>query len=291
MLDAAVLSRRASAAHLKVAAPVVLAGLAFAVLYWDPIVTLGRDWWRDSDASHGLLLGPIAVVLAWRRGIVPDRRPQYGLGIALILGAVLLRYLSGLAAELFTMRLSLFAAAGGLIVFAAGIRQLLHWWLPIALLLLSIPIPSVVLNTVAFPLQLQASEMGAALLEWRRVPVYLAGNIIHLPGQSLFVTEACSGLRSLTALLALGLLMGGMWLRTTWARSLLVAVTIPVTMVVNGVRVFLTGFLVYYVDPSLGKGFMHFTEGWALFVLAFVVLSVVSMLFGRIERMTGRSAA
>jgi EpsI family protein len=32
----------------------------------------------------------------------------------------------------------------------------------------------------------------------RHVPVRLAGNVIQLPGRTLFVTEACSGLRSLT---------------------------------------------------------------------------------------------
>lgn len=173
-----------------------------------------------------------------------------------------------------------------------GPPQIRTWWLPVSLLILTVPIPAVVLGTVALPLQLQASQMGAALLEWRNVPVQLTGNIIHIPGRSLFVTEACSGLRSLTALLSLGLLMGGLWLRSVPARGLLLAITIPVAMFVNGWRVFLTGFLVVFVDPSLGEGFMHMTEGWMMFVLAFGALGGVVWLLIRVEeRLRGKAGS
>jgi len=252
--------------------PVVVAGLAFLILFLTPIRTLLRDWWNDPEAAHGLLLGPLALWLAWKQGLRKETNPQMVLGVGILLVAVALRYASGLAAELFTMRMSLFMALGGVVVYLWGIRQLFHWWLPAALLVLSVPIPDVVLSTIALPLQLQASEMGASLLEWRHVPVQLAGNVIYLPGQSLFVTEACSGLRSLTALISLGLLMGGLWLKSPWLRVALVVLTVPVAMVVNGFRVFLTGFLVYFVDPSVGQGFMHYTEGWILFLVAFLIL-------------------
>jgi exosortase len=275
--------------------PLVVAGLAFLALYWQPIVTLGSDWLHDPEAGHGLLLGPLAVYLAWKRGRVADPVAQPLLGLAILIAAVLLRYMSGLAAELFTMRMSLMAAAAGIIVFRLGFRQLLHWWLPATLLLLSVPVPSVVLGSLALPLQLTASKMGAALLEWRHVPVRLTGNVIQIPGQTLFVTEACSGLRSLTALLSLGVLIGGMWLRHPVTRVLLIALTIPVAVVLNGFRVFLTGFFVYFVDPRIGTGFLHMTEGWVIFVVAFGVLGATAWLASAAEtfwsRMRMRAAA
>ena len=171
----------------------------------------------------------------------------------------------------------------GLIVFAYGLAQVRRWWLPATLLVLSVPLPAVVLSSLAFPLQLKASQLGAALLESRHVPVALAGNVIHLPGRSLFVTEACSGLRSLTALVALGVLIGGLWLRSPWLRVLLLAITIPVAMLLNGVRIFLTGFLVYFVDPALGEGFMHYTEGWAIFGVAFLILGASAWVLTKAE--------
>ena len=264
-------------------APVLIAAVAFGVLYWEPLTTLLRDWWNDPNAGHGLLLGPLAIWLAWRRGLVDDPRAQRVLGGAMLLGAVGLRYASGLAAELFTMRFSLWLAVAALVVYAWGVRQLFSWWLPAALLLLSIPLPAVITGTLALPLQFKASEMGAALMEWRHVPVLLQGNVIRIPGQSLFVTEACSGLRSLTALLALGVLIGGLWLRYPLSRVVLIALAIPVAMFLNGIRVFLTGFLVYYVDPALGQGLMHYTEGWVIFVFAFGILGAAAWGITKLE--------
>jgi exosortase len=189
------------------------------------------------------------------------------------------------------MRCSLFLAIGGLIVYRYGFRQILHWWLPTLLLGLSIPLPSVVLGTLALPLQLQASRFGAAMLEWRHVPVMLSGNVIHLPSRSLFVTEACSGLRSLTSLLALGILMGGLWLKSPWLRVFLVAVAIPVAILLNGLRIFLTGFLVYYISPKLGDGLMHYTEGWAMFAVAFVLVGLLCWALSAMESLRRASRA
>jgi len=170
-----------------------------------------------------------------------------------------------------------------LVLFFGGWRRVMAWWLPIALLALSIPLPEVLLNSIAFPLQLQASRMGAALLDARHVSVVLRGNIIQLPGHQLFVTEACSGLRSLTALLSLGVLAGGLWLRLPLSRIVLIALAIPLAVFLNGIRVFLTGFLVYFVSPDIGEGFMHLTQGWLMFVVAFVILGLIAWLVATLE--------
>jgi exosortase len=263
-------------------APWITAGLAFLVLFWEPATTLARDWWHDPNAGHGLLLFPVAVFLAWQRGIAAGAA-QPRLGATILLAAVVLRYLSGLAEELFTMRVSLIVALSGIIVFAFGWTQLKRWWLTLTLLLLSIPIPAVVLGSIALPLQLKASTLGASLLMMRHVPVVQSGNIIQLPNMSLFVAEACSGLRSLTALLALGVLAGGAWLGSAWARGVLILLAVPVAMALNGVRIFLAGFLVYYVDPRLADGFLHATEGWVLFVVAFALLALLAWSLRRVE--------
>lgn len=276
-------------------APLLLTAALFLLLFSKPMVLLAGDWWNDPDAGHGLLLAPLALWLGWKRGLV-EARPQRLLGLGLLILAVVVRYLSGLAAELFTMRGSMVLAAVALVLFFRGWRQALHWWLPILLIALSIPIPDVLTTTLALPLQLRASRWGAAMLEVRHVPVMLSGNIIRLldpagqPLRDLFVTEACSGLRSLTALLSLGVLVGGLWLHHPLSRILLVALAIPVAMVVNAIRVFLTGYLVYWVDPKLGDGFMHLSEGWLMFVIAFLILGAFTWVVAAIESRTSRKA-
>lgn len=264
--------------------PWAVAAVAYGWLFWSPLSGTARLWWIDPDAGHGLLLAPLAVVLAWRSGLARPLRARPVAGLAILATAVAFRALGGLATELYTMRLAAWLALVGLIVFAAGFVQVRRWWLPVALLLLSLPLPELVLSSLALPLQFKASQLGAALLDWRHVPVRLAGNVIQLPGHALFVTEACSGLRSLSALIALGLLIGGLFLHTWWGRMSLVAIAVPIAMFLNGVRIFLTGFAVFYIDPKLGEGVMHYTEGWFMFVAAMLALGGAAWLLHWVEQ-------
>jgi len=266
--------------------PALVTSLFFALLFAQPFSTLVRDWWSLPEAGHGLLLAPVAMWLAWKSGIRADASPNRMLGLAVLILAVFVRCAAGLAAELFTMRGSMVMALAGLTIYNFGFRQVIHWWLPFALASLAIPLPELVTQALALPLQFRASRMGAALLQMRGVPVQLSGNVIRLPGHELFVTEACSGLRSLTALLSVGVLMSAMFLRTTIARILLVCLAIPIAIVVNGIRVFLTGFLVYFVSPALGKGFMHLTEGWLLFLVSLATLGALAWIGRLTERAT-----
>lgn len=268
------------------AAPLLLAltGAAFVALFAQPMVNTAITWWNDPDAGHGLLLAPLAVWLAWKAGRAPNSASQPLLGIAMIFVAIVFRYVAALAAEAFVGRAAMLLALGGLVVWGWGWRQLLHWWLPTLLIGLSIPLPEIILGSLALPLQFQASKLGAAMLSTRGIPVHLDGNVIRLPGHDLFVTEACSGLRSLTALLSLGVLLGGLMLRHPVTRVAIVALSIPVAVLVNGVRVFGTGFLVAFVDPKLAEGFSHMTEGWLLFVVAFAILAVITWGAVRIEQ-------
>lgn len=268
--------------------PAALTAIAFLALFAEPLRFLVQDWWELPEAGHGLLLAPAAGWLAWRSGIRAGAAPNRILGIAILIVAVLIRYMSGLAAEQFTMRESIVLALAGLTVYHYGARQVLWWWLPFTLAALSVPLPELVTKQLALPLQFRASRIGAELLASRNVPVLLSGNVIRLPGRELFVTEACSGLRSLTALISLGVLMGGIWLKYPISRMLLVALAIPLAIMINGVRVFVTGFLVYFVDPALGDGFMHVTEGWLLFLVSFVSLGLIAWLFVVGERQFAR---
>jgi exosortase len=280
-VDRALLSLRTRREAIILGTIVVV---AFVGVFIEPLTSLCRQWWQDPDAGHGLLLAPAAIWLAWRTGLGADARPQPMLGATLLVAAVLLRFAAGLASELFVMRESMMAALGALTVYYCGLQQFVRWWLPFALLVLAVPLPELVTQAVALPLQFKASQMGATMLEARNVPVQLTGNIIRIPGHELFVTEACSGLRSLTALSSMAILLGALTLRTVTGRILLFIVAVPIAIAVNGLRVFLTGFLVYFVDPSLGSGFLHATEGWLLFLVSLAGLAAVSGCARFVER-------
>jgi exosortase len=285
----------ASAARIRLwplSVPALLAGLAFVVLFITPFRGLAAQWWNDPDSGHGLLLFPVAIWLAWREGIDPEARRNVRWGVAILIAAILLRAIGSAAAELFTQRFSIWLAAVGLVVYQWGWVQIRRWWLPVVLLPLSIPLPAIVTDALATPLQFRASKLATAMIRWRQIPVQLTGNVIHLRNATLFVAEACSGLRSLTALLSLGVLIGGMYLRSIPSRVLLVFLAIPVAVFVNAARIFLTAFLVHFVDPKLAQGAMHRNEGWAMFMIAFLILGAVAAVvrFGeyRIAKWRGR---
>ena len=256
--------------------------IAFAALFGGAFISLLRDWWSNPEAGHGLLLGPLSLWLFWRAR-ASERAPRMAIGMALLLGAIALRVVGGMAAEQYTIRFGFVAALAGLTVCFLGLRQLRAWWLPFALLVLSIPLPELILSWLALPLQFKASELGASLLEARHVPVALTGNVIRIPGHELFVTEACSGLRSLTALLSLAVLLGGVTFQYAASRWLLIAVAIPIAIAVNGARIFVTGFTVHFIGAEAGTGLFHATEGWAMFVIAFAALWALTAVGRKVE--------
>ncbi len=270
--------------------PLGAAILVFALLYAKPAYLLVRDWtnFDNPDSGTGLLLAPLAFYFAFQTGLKEARKPAIGLAVAFLLAAIGIRFVSDLAAELFTMRVSMLMGAAGLILWFFGLRQLLAFWLPFVLLGLAIPLPELVIAKLTAPLQLVASRIGASLIEWRHIPVLLNGNVIRIPGHDLFVAEACSGLRSLTALVNLGVLLGAMLLAKPWSRVTLLVLAVPMAILINGFRIFLTAFLVFFVSPEAGTGFMHTTEGWLMFVIAFASLGAVASLLLFIE---GKMAA
>lgn len=264
--------------------------VAFALCFAPGFIDLVQSWIEIPDASHGLLVAPMAAWLAWQRRLpVTSLRPSPWMASLILIIAVAF-YLFGRAGGVATIpRVAFMLGLVGLTIWYGGWRQLFAWWLPFLLLALTIPLPETIILAVTLPLQGMAAEMGAQLLAWRNIPVELSGNIIRLPGHLLFVSEACSGLRSLTALISLAILSGAIFLKHPITRILILLVAVGLAIVINGVRVFLTGFLVYFIDPALGEGFMHLTEGYLLFLFSLTVLGVLTWIGMRVEyRIEGR---
>jgi exosortase len=160
----------------------------------------------------------------------------------------------------------------GLIILFQGwtfFRAVLFPW---AVLILMIPIPSLLLQQVTFPLQLLASKMATVLLELVGVPVLRQGNIIVLASIPLDVAEACSGIRSLLTLVTLAIIYGYLMETRIWLRIVLACSAVPIAVAANSFRIFGTGLLVQYWDPEKAEGFFHIFSGWLIFVVALTLL-------------------
>src|SRR5262249_38693091 len=131
------------------------------------------------------------------------RRPSI-VGLVVVLGSLATLVVGILGAEFFLSRVSILGVIAGTVLFLFGWQHLRILAFPLAFLLLMIPIPAIIFNQIAFPLQLVASRFGVATIRLFQVPVLREGNVIQLANTTLEVAEACSGIRSLISLLTLG---------------------------------------------------------------------------------------
>ncbi|MBN1567564.1 MAG: exosortase [Acidobacteria bacterium] len=261
----------------SIAALLILLAGSFAFLYQHVIAKLVKDWYVDDNYSHGFLIIPIALYFVWeRRKQLKDapRKPN-SWGIAIVLGSMALLMAGILGSELFLTRVSILGTIAGSLLFLYGWNHLKILLLPVAFLLLMIPIPAIIFNQIAFPLQLLASRFGELALLAFQVPVLREGNVINLANTSLEVAEACSGIRSLISLLTLGIVYGYFADSRIWVRIILVLGTIPIAIAANGIRVAGTGLAAHYYGPEAAQGFFHSFSGWIIFIAAFIMMFIL----------------
>ncbi len=250
--------------------------LAFLILSNITVIAgLFNDWMHDGNYSHGFLIIPISAYLIYRRKkelVFPAKTSRAGL-ILLILGSAGLIFGTA-ASEFFTTRLSLVVSLGGLALFYLGTENFKKVWFAFFFLFFMIPIPAIIYYRATMPMQLLASQMTNNILQFMGVPSYRAGNIIYLPAYKLEVTEACSGLRSLATLLALGALYGYLTLPGKIRPILLFLSAIPMAIAVNIVRLVFTGVGAYAISPKLAESFLHQISGIAIFILALILMAM-----------------
>jgi len=253
-------------------------------MYGGILSSLARQWESDDNYSHGFFIVPLAFFFAWERRAAlanAPNRPSVA-GLFVILGSLLLLLTGRWGAELFLTRISLVGVLAGITLFVWGRDQLRILVFPIAFLLLMIPLPAIIFNQIAFPLQLLASRAGEATLGVVGIPVLREGNLLQLPSQTLEIAEACSGIRSLVSLITLAVVLGYFTERRTARRVLIALAAIPIAIVANAARVVGTGLMSELISPAAADGFFHLFSGWIIFVVAFGgLLAVQRAIAGR----------
>jgi len=270
--------------------------VSLAWLYAATALNLVREWATSADASYGLLLTAVAVWLLFRRGrsasLAIRRRRTDAAALALLLGGLLCYLVGQLAADVFVTRVSMVLVIAGVTLFSARDVAPRTLVAPFLFLLIAIPLPELVVNSITLPLQLVASRIAEFTLAALSIPVFREGNLLTLPSSTLEVAEACSGLRSLVSLGAIAVMFAWMLRRGVVARSALVAATIPIAVIMNGLRIAATGVVVERWGPAFGKGAWHDFTGWITFVASLVMLIAIQRRLNSAQaRRTERSDA
>jgi exosortase len=282
----------------------VLIAAAVAFAYWGVLARLGHFWWEDENYSHGLLIPFVIGYILWaERGRLASvaPRPRLFLGAGAVVVALLMLWVGTAGAELFTQRTSLVLLLAGLVVYFHGWRLLRAVVVPLLLLALAIPIPTIVFNKIAFPLQLFASRCAVWAMRMFDIPVLREGNVIELyplgstTTKKLEVVEACSGIRSLMTLVTLAVVFayftrpsddegkgGRRFERFRSLRAVLIVLAaVPIAIITNAARVSGTGVLARYYGTEVADGFFHEFSGWVIYIVAFLLLFAFGWLLDR----------
>jgi EpsI family protein len=272
------------------AAAVLLAVLLLAA-FLPTLVELVREWVTVPEYGHGLLMPPVAAWMVWRRRRDLASLPRGGANSRLVplLGALALVPLTGVLL-LGEMNLSWFLKPLAFVGALAACIALLYSWrglralaAPLLVLLLMCPVPWRLVIDVTLPLKRHASVLATGLMDLSGLEAGLQGNLIHVPGiTSLWIADQCSGVRSLLSLMSIAI-VGCLFWKRHWSVKLVVVLScVPITVLVNALRIWLTAVLAVHVSPETAQGFFHVGEGFLLFLAAATILWGWARLLGAV---------
>lgn len=262
-----------------------LAAAVIVALGWGALLVLFRDtawatvqtWYASETFNHGFLILPIAGYLVWLRRkrllrLAPAPIPA-ALPLMLLPGVVWL--LGELASTLVVQQLALVVMLQAFVFCVMGRR--ITWLLayPLVFMLFAVPAGSFLIP----PMQNLTAEFTVAGLRLIGIPVYLDGVFISIPTGNFEVAEACSGVRFLIAMLALGFFFADITYAALWRRAVFIALAVVVPIIANGFRALGIVLLAYATDNTLAVGVDHIVYGWVFFTLVTFVLLAIGMTF------------
>jgi exosortase len=227
-------------------------------------------WSTDENYGHGFLVPLLSLYFANQaagRGPVAVRGGVM-VGVLLLVFALIVKLATVVIVVGTLGDLALLASIAGVVSILAGGQALRRYGFAVAFLMFMIPLPVSLYAQIASPLQLLASKLASVVLNRTGVPVLTEGNMMTLPGGvQMFVAQACSGMRQLTGFLALTAAVAYLVARPAWYRAAIVLSALPIALTANVIRVTLTCYIMYYINPQYASGAYHTVEG--LLMLAF----------------------
>lgn len=253
---------------------------ALVGLYYPVLTSLVHDWSTSDNYSHGffipLISGYMVYALREELGRIAVRPANWGF-IVLLAGLGQL-YVARVGSEYFLQRTSLILVLLGMVLFLWGRELTKKLLLPIGYLLFMVPIPAILWNKIAFPMQLFSSAVTERVIQAIGLPVFREGNVLHLAQTTLEVVDACSGLRSLTTMFALAAALAWFSDFATWKKWLLFFAAAPVAIFANIVRLTATAGLASFYGEKVAQGFLHDFSGLFTFVFGLMLLVLTSKL-------------
>lgn len=255
--------------------PLVLA-LCLAICYASTIHGLYNIWITDDDYSYALLIPVLSAYLIWERRKEIKATP---IGISWIGGVFFFIFLiisiyGILGSSPSAVRPAIPLIILSIALFCFGWALFKKLALPLGMLIFMIPLPTMFGTVIGVRLKLVSTKLGELILRLFGTSVFVEGNVIDLGVTQLQVVDACSGLRYILPLLAVGVVFAYFFEKSRWKQILLVVITVPLAIVTNGIRIGATGILAERYGAEVAEGFFHGFSGWLIFMFAFGLLFV-----------------
>lgn len=253
--------------------------LIVAIVYSRTFVGLARIWWNDTEYSHGFLILPVAIYIAWTqrhrlRDLPP--RPEI-LAAACFLGvSVILLWAGRAGGFLLAEGISFLLLVPGIVLFLWGRTHLKILALPICYLQFMVPWMEEFIDRIHWPFQILSANIGVILMKASGLAVYLDGQFIEIPGMVLDVARECSGVAFLTSVIALGIPLV-YFTQRSWLRAIIVILSgVVITLLTNGLRVALVGCMTSRYGIGVSHGPFHIFQGWFVAQVGFAALLLIN---------------
>jgi exosortase D (VPLPA-CTERM-specific) len=269
----------------------LVAAIAAAAFFVDGLDALMRAW-SLPEYSHGPLIPVLSLLLFLRQLKTVPENPgpvrDHWVGVVLVVVALAVAALGKLANVDDIIIYATIIWIAGILLISFGWKVGKHFWPPVVHLVYMLPLPDTLYYKMTNSLQLVSSELGVYLLRVVNVPVFLQGNIIDLGVLKLHVADACSGLNYMFPILSFSYVFAVLYRGPTWHKAILLVSAVPITIVMNSVRIAIAGIIANTWGIEWLDGFTHFFEGWVIFLACIVLLFLLAwiLLFFQSQKMS-----
>jgi exosortase D (VPLPA-CTERM-specific) len=260
-------------------------GCVLAAMFYDGLLLMVK-WWERDEYSHGYLIPLIVIFLIWQKRDVLEQMVFKGAwsGVLVVLLGAFVYFVGELSSLYVIIQYGFLITLYGIVLALMGWQAFKIVWVPLLMLMFMIPLPTFVYNNLSSELQLISSQIGVAFIRLFGISIFLEGNVIDLGSYKLQVVEACSGLRYLFPLMTLGFIAAYFFKAAFWKRVVIFLSSIPITILMNSIRIGAIGVMVEYWGQSMAEGFLHYFEGWVIFMACTAILVMEMWLLAHIGK-------